>query len=51
LRDRISEAEIAHPRDAHAVERQLAQRLATVRLDGASHLQGEGDSVPAERPD
>lgn len=51
LRDRVSEAEIAHPRDAHAVERQLAQRLATVRLDGASHLQGEVDSVPAERPD
>src|SRR4051812_16827988 len=51
LRDRVPEAEIADPGDADAVERQLAQRLATVRLDGASHLQGEVDSVPTKRPD
>src|SRR3954454_6865732 len=50
LRDRVPETEIADTGDADAVERKLAQCLATVRLDGASHLQGEVDSLPAERP-
>src|SRR3954454_20026086 len=50
LREPAPETEIADTADADAVERQLAQCLATVRFDGASYLQGEVDSVPAERP-